>query len=134
MHKAARENTMADRRSKELQLDWMIQNGPRRTVTAAGHWVQLGSVPNVQRMLKPDVVRIMHRSWTFEPGVNNDVPEVFAAQYELLRQSRLETQERESVMNVERPGGSMHIIELERKLSEIDAKYGVKRQMVGQGV
>ena len=133
MYKAARDNTMADRRTKALQLDWIIEHEPKRTVTATGHWVQLGSVPNVQRILKPDVVRIMHRSWTLQPGVNENVPGIFADQYELLQRSRMETREREDAMRVERPGGSLHINELEKKLSEIDLKYGVKRQRVGQG-
>lgn len=133
MYKQARENKLAQRRAKELEVDWLIANGPKRTVTASGHWVQLGSAPNVQRLLKPDVIRVMHRSWTFEPGTNENVPEIFAMQYEQLRQSRLETMERENAMNVERPGGSLHINQLEQKLMEIDQKYGVKRLRVGQG-
>lgn len=133
MYKAARENSLANRRQKELHLDWLIANGPTRTVTAEGHWVQIGSAPNVQRLLRPDVIRIMHRAFTLEPGVNENVPEVFAKQYELLQQSRMETRAREDVMRVDRQGGSMQVELLEQKLAEIDQKFGVRRQHVGQG-
>ena len=133
MYKAARENSLVNRRQKELRLDWMIANGPTRTVTATGHWIQLGSAPNVQRVLRPDVVRIMHRVYTLNPGINENVPDIFAQQYELLQRSRMETQAREDAMRVERPGGSMQVEQLERRLAEIDQTYGVRRRRVGQG-
>ena len=134
MYKAARENKIADRRNKELQVDHMIAVGPRMSVNATGYWLQVGSAPNVQRVLKPDVVRVMHRTWTLEPGINQDVPEIFVRQYELLQRSRMETQERQQAMSATQSGGSMHSTKMEQRLNEIDRKYGVKRQLLGQGV
>ena len=134
MYKAARENKIADRRNKELQVDHMIAVGPRMSVNATGYWLQVGSAPNVQRVLKPDVVRVMHRTWTLEPGINQDVPEIFVRQYELLQRSRMETQERQQAMSANKPGGSLHSTQMEQRLMEIDRKYGVKRQLLGQGV
>ena len=134
MYKAARENKLAERHLKELELDSMIANGPKMSVNATGHWMQIGSAPNTQRVLKPDVVRIMHRAWTLHPGVNEDVPAVFAQQYELLQRSRMETMERQQAMSATQPGGSLHTTTMERRLMDIDAKYGVKRQLLGQGV
>jgi len=134
MYKAARENKIAMRRNKELQVDHMIAVGPRMSVNATGYWLQVGSAPNTQRILKPDVVRVMHRSWTLEPGLNENVPELFVRQYELLQRSRMETQERQQAMSATQSGGSLHTTKMEQRLMEIDKKYGVKRQLLGQGV
>ena len=134
MYKAARENKIALRHNKELQVDHMIEVGPKMSVNATGYWMQIGSAPNVQRVLKPDVVRVMHRSWTLNPGLNENVPEIFVRQYELLQKSRMETQERQQAMSATQQGGSMHITKMEQKLMEIDRRYGVKRQLLGQGV
>jgi hypothetical protein len=133
MYKAARENKIALRHNKELQVDHMIEAGPKMSVNATGYWLQIGSAPNVQRVLKPDVVRVMHRSWTLNPGLNENVPEIFVRQYELLQKSRMETQERQQAMSATKPGGSMNATLMEQKLNEIDRKYGVKRQLLGQG-
>ena len=134
MYKAARENSLGNRRAKELQVDQMIQVGPKVSVNATGHWMQIGSAPDTQRILKPDVVRVMHRSWTLNPGLNDNVPELFAKQYELLQRSRMETQERQLAMSATKPGGSNNSTVMEQKLLDIDRKYGVKRQLLGQGV
>lgn len=131
MYAVAKEGQLASRRQKELELDSMIEHGPRVTVTATGQWIKIGSMPNVQNVLRPDYVRIMHRSYELTPGLNENVPEVFAKQYELVQRSRMETQERDQAMNIKRSGGTLEASAMERKLMDIDRKYGVKRQQLG---
>jgi hypothetical protein len=46
----------------------------------------------------------------------------------------METQERQQAMSATKPGGSMNATLMEQKLMDIDRKYGVKRQLLGQGV
>lgn len=125
MYKMAKNNKLAERHNKRLELDWMIANGPTRDVNAEGQWIQLGSVPDIQRVLRPDVVRIMHRSYELKPGLNKDVPEIFAQQYDLILQSRQETRAREDALKIHQEAGK-----LETALMAIDQKYGVRRQLV----
>ena len=131
MYSAARDGHLANRRTKELHLDQLIETGPRVTVTATGQWIKIGSVPNVTNVLRPDIVRIMHRQHLLQPGINENVPEIFAKQYELIQRSRMETAERDQAMNIKRQGGTLEVSAMEKRLIEIDQKFGVKRQRLG---
>ena len=131
MYGAARDGQLASRREKELRLDSIIENSPTVTVNATGQWIKIGSMPNVQNILRSDYVRILHRSYELKPGTNENVPLIFAQQYELIQRSRMETAERDQAMNIDRPGGTLESTAMEARLMEIDKKYGVKRQMLG---
>jgi len=119
----ARKGKRAEYINKQLQLDWMIEHGPKTDVMGQGHWVEVGSRPNSRRIIKSDVVRIMHRQWVIQPGVNHDVPEIFAKRYEILLRSRQEQADREKAM-----GADMEAGQLEGALQKIDKVYGTSRQ------
>ena len=126
MLKVARAGKMAERRTKELELDRVIEHGPKVTVMGQGQWVEIGSRPNSVRKLRPDIVGIMHRYWTIQPGLNEGVPEVFAKQYELILRSRQETADRERLMT-----SNLEVSKLEAALSRVDNLYGTRRQHLG---
>ena len=128
----ARNGKIAERNNKRLEVDWMIENGPKMDVMATGHFETIGSMPNVQQVLKPDVIRLMHRQWVFQPGLNKDVPELFARKYESFQTSRQETAEREALLTSKGGNGmGLEVTQLERKMREIDKKYSTRRQLLG---
>jgi hypothetical protein len=82
--------------------------------------------------LKPDVVSIMHRSWVINPGINHDVPSVFARRYEEIQASRQETEERKALLGLSGEDDvGLEVTQLERGFSEVDEKYGVAREILG---
>lgn len=119
----ARKGKRAEYINKQLQLDWAITHGPKREVMGQGHWVEIGSRPNSRRILKSDVVGIMHRQWEIKPGVNQDVPQIFADKYELILTSRREQADRESALDANMEAG-----QLEATMQKIDKVYGTTRQ------
>jgi len=126
MLKDARDVAVGRQSVKQLQLDHMIAHGAKVDVMGEGHWLKLGPAPGEPTLL-PDIVRIMHRQWVFEPGLNKDVPKVFADQYEQIKRSRQENRAREKVM----ADGKMEAGKLELALNRIDEAYGVTRQKLG---
>ncbi len=131
-YKDARNGRLAVLNNKRLEVDWMIEHGPKMEVMATGHFETIGSMPNVQQVLKPDIIRLMHRQWVFQPGLNKDVPEIFARKYESFQTSRQETQEREALLTAKGVGGQgLEVTMLERKMREIDKKYQTRRQLLG---
>ena len=123
MLRDAREGKRAEYINKQLQLDWMIEHGPKTDVMGQGHWVEVGSRPNSRRIIQSDVVRIMHRQWVIQPGINHDVPEVFAKRYEILLRSRQEQADREKAMGADMEAGQLEVV-----LQKIDKVYGTTRQ------
>lgn len=126
MLKDARDMAVGRKQVKKLRLAHEIENGPKVDVMGEGHWIKVGEAPGVPT-LRPDIVRIMDKSWVIEPGLNKDVPKVFADRYELIRRSRQETRAREKAM----ADGKMEAGQLELALSRIDKAYGVTRQKLG---
>lgn len=132
MFSDARNGKLAERNNRKLEVDWMIEHGPKKDVMATGHFETIGSMPNVQQVLKPDIIRLMHRQWVFQPGLNKDVPEIFAEKYESFQNSQQETQEREALLTAKGIGGQgLEVTMLERKMREIDKKYQTRRQLLG---
>jgi hypothetical protein len=135
MKQHAVRDAMAGQNDKKLALDWAIENGPTEDVMGTGNWVMV-KVPGVEGPgkpeLRPDVVSIMHRQWVIAPGLNKDVPSVFARRYEEILQSRQETGERKALLGLggdDDPG--LEVTQLEQEFSKVDNKYGVTRQKPG---
>lgn len=126
MLKEARDVAVGKQQVKRLRLEHEISHGAKVDVMGEGHWIKVGPAPGTPT-LRPDVVRIMHKSWTIEPGLNRDVPKVFADRYELIRRSRQETRAREKAM----ADGRMEAGQLELALTKIDEAFGVTRQKLG---
>ena len=108
---------------KNLELDWEIAHGPKRDVNATGSWVVIGSQPK----LEAEVIRIMDRQWVLKPGLNQNVPKVFADSYDQVLGSRAENAEREKALGKSQSMESVSGMEynaLQAKLAEIDRRYG----------
>ena len=115
-------------------MDWEIQHGPKRDVNATGKWTMIGGFGNSHPVLEPDVVRIMHRSWVLQPGLNKNVPQVFADSYEQVILGRAENSEREKALgrSASEDGVSgMEYNSLEAKLADIDRRFNTRRQLPG---
>ena len=119
---------------KKLQLDYDIIHDPTEDVMGVGNWVTT-KMPGVEGpgkpSLRPDVVRIMHRSWTITPGVNRDVPAVFARRYEEILRSRDETDRRKAAMGLDELGPEKEAGAMEVEQMKIDREFGVERDQLG---
>ena len=76
----------------------------------------------------------MHRHWVLHPGLNTNVPKVFADSYEQVLDSRAETAEREKALGKSANEDGVTGLEynkLEARLSEIDRRFNAKRQRPG---
>jgi hypothetical protein len=119
---------------KKLQLDYDISHGPTEDVMGLGNWVTT-KMPGVEGpgkpSLRPDVIRIMHRQWTMAPGVNKDVPAVFARRYEEILRSRDETDRRKAAMGLDEIGPIKEAGAMEVEQMNIDREFGVERDQLG---
>jgi hypothetical protein len=130
--KEAMAGELSTQRMKQAELDYRIMNEPKYDVQATGKWIKVGTAKANTPRLEPERVIIMHREYTFQPGLNRNVPKVFAEKYEQILNSRAETAEREEAMGKGPDQNSVRGIpanQLEAKLMQIDRKYGVKRQL-----
>ena len=127
MKQSAMRKARARQIQKNLQLDWEIEHGPKRDVSATGSWVMIGSVGSAQPRLEAEVVRIMDRQWVLKPGLNKGVPSVFADSYEQTLVTKSENAERERALgkstSMDNVSG-MEFNALQAKLAEIDRRYG----------
>jgi len=132
MLREAHAGELSNQRLKHAELDYRIANEPRYDVQATGKWVKHGTARANTPKLEPERIVIMNREYTFQPGLNKDVPKVFADKYEQILNSRAETAEREEAMGKGADNNSVRGIpanQLEAKLMQIDRKYSVKRQL-----
>ena len=123
---------LSNQRLKKAELDYRIAHEPHVDVQATGNWVSVGRAGNSTPRLEAERVTIMHREYIFQPGLNQNVPKVFADQYEQITRSRAETAEREAVMGKgtdRNQVSGMPSNQLEAALSQIDKKYSTTRQL-----
>lgn len=122
MYEEARQLASADRVTKQLELDRIIQHGPKEDVECAGELevFSVGGVPNP--VVVPVVVRIMNRAYTLRPGINYNVPSVFAARYRQMQAAKMEHQARSDVLQQ-----GMRARDLEPAMDKISVDYGTKR-------
>ena len=123
---------LSNQRLKRAELDHKIAHEPHVDVQASGKWVNIGRAGQATPVLEAERVNIMHRQYIFQPGLNQNVPKVFADQYEQITNSRAETAEREAVMGKgtdRNQVSGMTSNQLEAALSKIDKKYSTTRQL-----
>ena len=126
MKQTAIQEAGAKQQTKQLKLDWDIAHGPKVEVNATGQWTLVGPAGKHSPTLEPEVIRVMHRFHVLYPGLNKDVPKVFADRYENILQSRAETSEREKALgksaSMDGVTGMEHNA-LQARLAEIDRKF-----------
>jgi hypothetical protein len=122
MYQDAREKAAADKATKQLRLDHEIEHGPKEDVECAGVMdnIMMNGVPTPRLM--PVRVRIMNRYWDLKPGLNLNVPSVFAARYRQIKAVLDEQQARQVVLS-----GMGRTRDIEVEQDKISQQYGSRR-------
>lgn len=121
LQEATRKAT-TDIQIRQAKLDYRIENEPKERVMATGEWVNVkGQGP----VLCAETIRIMHREWRFVPGINENVPHVFAEEYRQRLAARQENEERKALIDMKSDEPSTEESELVPKWNQISKKYNV---------
>jgi len=115
----------AKRAARHLQLDWQLDHEPKVEIQVAGIWETVRINDGMQNILRPEIIRILHRTFVLKPGANT-VPITVANRYEQILISRREQDERKAAMSKEGLGMEAGALELAQRA--IDDKYRVGRE------
>ena len=104
----------ANRSTKQLRLQWLIKNGPKRDVFVMGVPTNAGG----QFVLAPEVINIMGIQMVLAPG-KHMLPEVFAQRLDQMQQERKERAARERALSE-----NLRADELGQRWSQIGDEFG----------
>ena len=104
----------ANRSTKQLQLRWEMEHGPKREVYVTGVPISLGG----KVIIEPEVINIMGITMILKPG-KQLVPEVFAQRLEQRQNDRKEREAREAAL-----GDNLRADQLAQRWSAIGEEFG----------
>lgn len=122
----ARKVVKGHRATKQMQLDQILKLGPKEEIHVTGNWMMVGGENDMHPEIRPDVIKIMHRTFVLEPGVHT-VPSVVAEAYRNMQAGRAEAGAREAILKGPGAGRLYDAGEIEDHWDAIDSKYGTER-------